>query len=113
MNKKGERLTYPLGSALESSNVEMTKRLKYTKDILTHMLNNHGNTGTAASSGGGTGSVSKQASSKGFQAYNTAKADGKQSAISPRTGTASAGGAGTLSAAGAERKFYATNYNKK
>jgi len=36
--KKGERSTYPLSSALESNNYEMTKRLKYTKDILTHML---------------------------------------------------------------------------
>ena len=38
-NKKGERTTYPLSTALENSNYEMTKRLKYTKDILTHMLN--------------------------------------------------------------------------
>ena len=39
VNKKGDRSTYPLSSALENSNYEMTKRLKYTKDILTHMLN--------------------------------------------------------------------------
>ena len=39
VNKKGERSTYPLSSAFENSNYEMTKRLKYTKDILTHMLN--------------------------------------------------------------------------
>mmetsp|Transcript_40879 Transcript_40879/g.46927 ORF Transcript_40879/g.46927 Transcript_40879/m.46927 type:complete len:212 (-) Transcript_40879:51-686(-) len=38
VNKKGERLTYPLSTAMESSNLEMAKRLKYTKDILTHML---------------------------------------------------------------------------
>lgn len=38
INKKKEHSTYPLSSALESPNVEMTKRLKYTKDILTHML---------------------------------------------------------------------------
>lgn len=38
VNKKGERLTYPLTTALESTNMEMSKRLKYTKDILTHML---------------------------------------------------------------------------
>ena len=38
VNKRGERLTFPLTQALESSNLEMTKRLKYTKDILTHML---------------------------------------------------------------------------
>lgn len=30
----------PLNQALDSNNMEMTKRLKYTKDILTHMLNN-------------------------------------------------------------------------
>jgi polo-like kinase 1 len=39
VNKKGERSTYPLNSAMDSSNLEMVKRLKYTKDILTHMLN--------------------------------------------------------------------------
>lgn len=39
VNKKGERSNYPLASALESSNTEMAKRLKYTKEILTHMLN--------------------------------------------------------------------------
>jgi polo-like kinase 1 len=46
VNKRGERTTYPLSSALESTNLEMSKRLKYTKDILTHMLN---------TGGGGTG----------------------------------------------------------
>lgn len=45
VNKRGERSTYPLSSALESNNVEMSKRLKYTKDILTHMLS----AGTASS----------------------------------------------------------------
>ena len=50
-NKKGERTTYPLSSALESNNYEMTKRLKYTKDILTHMLtlNNQNNVATTTS----------------------------------------------------------------
>jgi polo-like kinase 1 len=38
VNKKGERSNYPLSTAMESSNLEMVKRLKYTKDILTHML---------------------------------------------------------------------------
>ena len=52
VNKKAERLTYPLGSALESNNTEMTKRLKYTKDILTHML-----TLNQGGSGNGTGST--------------------------------------------------------
>lgn len=41
VNKRGERSTLPLSQALESNNAEMTKRLKYTKDILTHMLNNN------------------------------------------------------------------------
>lgn len=56
-----------MNHALESNNAEMTKRLKYTKDILTHMLNNNNNNGnnkmstaTASTNGGismgGTGS---------------------------------------------------------
>ena len=44
VNKKRERLQFPLSSALESSNQEMAKRLKYTKDILTQMLNGGGST---------------------------------------------------------------------
>jgi polo-like kinase 1 len=31
----------PLSEALESNNAEMNKRLKYTKEILTHMHNNN------------------------------------------------------------------------
>ena len=47
MDKKGQLSTYPLNTALDSSNNEMTKRLKYTKQILMHMLTakNHGNGG--------------------------------------------------------------------
>ena len=47
MDKKGQLTTYPLSTALDSSNYEMTKRLKYTKQILMHMLTakNHGNGG--------------------------------------------------------------------
>jgi polo-like kinase 1 len=41
VNKKGERSNYPLATALESPNTEMAKRLKYTKEILTHMLTNN------------------------------------------------------------------------
>ena len=51
VNKRGERQTYPLSNAMESSNLEMVKRLKYTKDILTHMLN--ANVNTAKPNGGG------------------------------------------------------------
>jgi polo-like kinase 1 len=40
VNKKAERSNYPLATALESSNTEMTKRLKYTKEILAHMVLN-------------------------------------------------------------------------
>eukprot|EP00347_Sterkiella_histriomuscorum_P006501 403352526 len=45
VNKKGERQTFSLQIALESTNQEMSKRLKYTKDILSHMisLNTGGN----------------------------------------------------------------------
>ena len=46
VNKKRERMTYPLTTAMESSNQEMSKRLKYTKDILTHLL--HANAQAAA-----------------------------------------------------------------
>ena len=38
-NKKGEKMNYPLCNAMEMSNNEMVKRLKYAKDILTHMVN--------------------------------------------------------------------------
>lgn len=47
VNKVGERSSYPLQTALESANTEMSKRLKYTKDILSQMV-----------SGGGTGATS-------------------------------------------------------
>ena len=43
VNKRGERSSYPLATALESTNAEMTKRLKYTKEILSQMLSNPGN----------------------------------------------------------------------
>lgn len=55
VDKKGERSTLPLNMALESNNAEMTKRLKYTKDILTHMLNNNKPSGSTIT--GGTGTV--------------------------------------------------------
>jgi polo-like kinase 1 len=51
VNKRGERQTYPLSSAMESTNLEMVKRLKYTKDILTHMLNANVNTAKPNSGG--------------------------------------------------------------
>ena len=56
MDKKGVRTTYPLNTALESDNYEMTKRLKYTKQILMHML-------TSKSHGGGQNSSNNMTSS--------------------------------------------------
>jgi len=50
VNKRGERSVMPLSAALESSDAEMTKRLKYTKDILTTMLNNGANQNAGGSS---------------------------------------------------------------
>lgn len=41
MNKKSERFHYPLADAMNSTNTDMTKRLKYTKEILTHLLKNN------------------------------------------------------------------------
>jgi polo-like kinase 1 len=49
-NKEGIRLTYPLGAALESTNEEMNKRMQYTKNILTHLLQNN-QTGVAKPTG--------------------------------------------------------------
>ena len=45
VNKKGERIKCPISAALDSENTDLTKRLKYTKEILTLMLNNN-RTGT-------------------------------------------------------------------
>lgn len=47
-NKKAERLHFSLATALKSSNNEMTKRLNYTKQILTHMLQSKGRPKTKA-----------------------------------------------------------------
>lgn len=38
VNKLQEKLQFSLNSALQSSNTDMVKRLKYTKDLLSHML---------------------------------------------------------------------------
>jgi len=60
MDKKGQLSTYPLNTALDSSNLEMTKRLKYTKQILMHMLTakSHGSGGQQPS-GNMTSSTAK------------------------------------------------------
>jgi polo-like kinase 1 len=38
INKKGEEDIYPINKALNSSNYEMNKRVKYTKDVLSYMI---------------------------------------------------------------------------
>lgn len=43
VNKKQEKQQFALETAIQSENTEMTKRLKYTKEILAHMLNNNQN----------------------------------------------------------------------
>lgn len=50
-NKIGKRSTYPLVAALESTNEEMNKRMQYTKNILSHLLQNN----PASSRGGQRG----------------------------------------------------------
>jgi polo-like kinase 1 len=58
VNKVGERTNYPLATALESSNAEMSKRLKYTKDILSQMVG-----------GGGTGMTTGRGKSPGTERH--------------------------------------------
>lgn len=41
VNKKGEKSHYRISAAMDNDNPEMGKRLKYTKEILTHMLNSN------------------------------------------------------------------------
>ena len=38
MNKNGAKATYPLELALDSADKEMVRKLKYTKEILTRLL---------------------------------------------------------------------------
>ena len=42
INKKRQKLIYPLYIALDSDNKEMTKRLRYTKKILMSMITSKG-----------------------------------------------------------------------
>lgn len=70
VNKKGERQTLPLNQALESNNAEMTKRLKYTKDILTHMLNNNTTKPNTASGAGPTSMGGTQSTFKRGESGN-------------------------------------------
>ena len=40
INKKKEKVTLPMNKALEEPDQEMAKRVRYTRDILNHMMNN-------------------------------------------------------------------------
>ena len=103
VNKKGERSTYPLSSAMESANLEMVKRLKYTKDILTHMLNANATTGKPGgiSTPGGnidlgsnTGQISQSSRPKTMNLDGVA---GSSSSKFNPSGTGKAGGYQTAS----------------
>ena len=39
LNKQGEKFSYTLNQVLHSNNYEITKRFKYTQDVLAHMIN--------------------------------------------------------------------------
>ena len=88
VNKKGERSTLPLNHALESNNAEMTKRLKYPKDILTHMLNNNNNVKTPSAATQGFQSTTNVASSR--MGTITSAVSTKRSEIVQRTGSSQA-----------------------
>jgi len=55
VDKKGQRLTYPLSSVLEVPSPELAKRLRYTKDILVNLLGCHSSSSSSSSSTGNNG----------------------------------------------------------
>ena len=65
MDKKGQLSTYPLNTALDSNNYEMTKRLKYTKQILMHMLTSKSHGTGQQQSGNMTNSTAKHSQVQG------------------------------------------------
>lgn len=48
-NKEGKRNVYPLSAALESNSDEISKRMQYVKNILSHLLNNNPSKNTKGS----------------------------------------------------------------
>lgn len=48
-NKEGKRNVYPLSAALESTSDEISKRMQYVKNILSHLLNNNPSKNTKGS----------------------------------------------------------------
>ena len=65
LDKKGVRSTFALNTALDSNNYEMTKRLKYTKQILMHMLNSKAPNGGQPSTNNITSSTVKHSQIQG------------------------------------------------
>ncbi len=100
VNKKGERQTLPLSHALESNNAEMTKRLKYTKDILTHMLNNNNNNGggvaaaplSSISAKGGVGGAQQPTALSQYQTTSSRGPSGTGLNNPPQGGSLAASG---------------------
>lgn len=111
VNKKGERKSYHLSQAVDNGNLEMSKRLKYTKDILTHMLTNNGNaiSSPAESPTKGFKPASKRtlhrfASTTGFQKGNSGSSSNlNKFSASGKFRTLSRG-------PGSEKKLFKTNY---
>jgi hypothetical protein len=102
VNKRGERSTLPLNQALESNNAEMTKRLKYTKDILTHMLNNNNvaaGGGAVSSNRGAGGPISSSSQTNLGTPHSTASQN-----MHP-AGAAATGGGLKRSESGAQSEF--------
>lgn len=109
VNKKGERKSYHLSQAVDSGNLEMSKRLKYTKDILTHMLTNSGNGATIEApttnfKPANKATLQRFSSTTGFQRVNS----GNTNNLAKYTPSDKFR---TLSrASGSEKKLFKTNY---
>lgn len=109
VNKKGERKSYHLSQAVDSGNLEMSKRLKYTKDILTHMLTNSGNGATIEApttnfKPANKATLQRFSSTTGFQRVNS----GSTNNLAKYTPSDKFR---TLSrASGSEKKLFKTNY---
>ena len=88
----------PLSQALDSNNQEMKKRLKYTKDILTHMLNNNG--GTLPATG--------PATAKNAQVTNSMRGSAIPGMTGPLTVNSRQSDARLVSASSLDRKGFTT-----
>ncbi|CAI2361085.1 unnamed protein product [Moneuplotes crassus] len=105
VNKKGERNSYHLSQAVDCGNFEMSKRLKYTKDILTHMLTNNGTSEspTKVFKPSSKKTMQRFASSTGFQRVNTGEGNIAKFSSSQKFRTLSRGPV-------SQKKLFKTNY---